>query len=84
MAVVKPVRFGSAAAARGFARLPADVQAALRGKLELHLEAGGGRAKKLQGRDGSRLRAGDYRVIFEETADEIIIVAAGNRRDVYR
>ncbi len=39
--------------------------------------------KKLKGSEASRLRVGDYRVIF--TADSIIltIIKVGHRRDVY-
>ena len=38
---------------------------------------------KLQGRDGYRLRVGDWRVIFYEENGSIIIVAVGHRREVY-
>lgn len=31
-----------------------------------------------------RLRVGDYRVLFDETADTITIHRVGDRRDVYR
>ena len=42
-------------------------------------------AKALQGRDGVRVRVGDYRIIYT-VHDEVLIVAVvtlGHRRDVY-
>ena len=39
--------------------------------------------KRLKGREGLRLRIGDWRVIFDETRDTVIIVAVGHRREVY-
>ncbi len=42
-------------------------------------------ARALQGRDGYRVRVGDYRIIY--TIDDgvllIVVVALGHRRDVY-
>jgi mRNA interferase RelE/StbE len=42
--------------------------------------------RKLTGRDGWRLRAGDYRVIYEidDAARVVRVIAIGHRRDVYR
>mgnify|MGYP001146854820 CR=1 FL=1 len=43
-------------------------------------------ARKLQGRDGYRVRVGDYRILY--TIDDgvllVVIVTVGHRRDVYR
>jgi len=39
---------------------------------------------KLVGFPLYRLRAGDYRVIFSETGEVILIEKIGNRRDVYK
>ena len=43
-------------------------------------------SKKLTGRDARRVRTGNWRVIYEIHDDELLVmvVAAGNRRDVYR
>lgn len=43
-------------------------------------------SKKLTGRDAWRVRTGSWRVIYEIHDDEllVLVVAAGNRRDVYR
>jgi len=44
---------------------------------------GSGDVKRLKGRGGCRLRVGDWRVIFIEDNSSIIIVAVGNRREIY-
>jgi mRNA interferase RelE/StbE len=43
-------------------------------------------SRKLQGRDGYRVRAGDFRVIYaiEDSLLTILVVAIGHRREVYR
>jgi mRNA interferase RelE/StbE len=53
-------------------------------KLHRYAEGGVGDVKTLKGRAGSRLRIGRYRVIFTRTEDEIVVVAVGDRRDIYR
>jgi mRNA interferase RelE/StbE len=42
--------------------------------------------KKLKGRQGWRVRAGDYRIIYEILDRElvVIVVTIGHRREVYR
>jgi mRNA interferase RelE/StbE len=44
---------------------------------------GHGDVKRLKGRDGMRLRIGDWRVIFYEDRGTIVVAAAGHRRDIY-
>jgi mRNA interferase RelE/StbE len=41
---------------------------------------------RLSGRDGWRIRVGDYRVIYEIDSDEreVTVLHVGHRRDVYR
>lgn len=41
--------------------------------------------KKLKGRDGYRIRIGNYRVIYEIFDDKLIIdvIAVGHRKDIY-
>lgn len=43
-------------------------------------------AKKLQGRDGYRLRVGDWRVIYEVNKKEVVIIVlkVAPRGEVYR
>jgi mRNA interferase RelE/StbE len=39
--------------------------------------------KRLQGSTALRLRMGDYRIIFEETVDEVVVTKIGPRGDIY-
>jgi mRNA interferase RelE/StbE len=41
--------------------------------------------KKLKGRNGNRIRVGDYRIIYEIFDSELLIsvVAIGDRKDIY-
>ena len=43
-------------------------------------------SKKLKGRQGWRIRQGDYRVIYEIQDDQLIILVleVGDRKDIYR
>ena len=42
--------------------------------------------KKLKGRDGWRIRIGDYRVIYEihDPALQVLVITVGHRRQVYQ
>jgi len=42
--------------------------------------------KKLTGRDGWRIRSGDYRVIYEidDAGQSVTILHVGHRRDIYK
>lgn len=40
--------------------------------------------KRLQGRDGLRLRVGDWRVIFDENERVVDVIEIGLRGSVYR
>lgn len=52
-------------------------------KLKTYAETGAGDVKALTGIEGSRLRVGSYRVVFVESATEIVVVKIGPRRSVY-
>lgn len=43
-----------------------------------------GDVKKLQGRNGYRLRVGDYRVIFDTDGNILFIELIGNRGEIYK
>jgi mRNA interferase RelE/StbE len=72
------------AARRCLRKLPAKTQHRIKEKLAEYAVSGTGDVLTLRGRKGSRLRIGEYRVIFVETATEIVVLALGHRRDVYR
>ena len=76
-------------AAKSLNKLPRNVAKTIREKLEAiaaNPYADHPNAKKLQGREGYRLRAGDWRVIYEIQNNELVIlvlrVASGG--EVYR
>jgi mRNA interferase RelE/StbE len=53
------------------------------GRLMEFATSGKGDVKRLKGREGSRLRVGDWRVIFYEESGTIVVVAVGHRREIY-
>ncbi len=68
---------------RQWMRLSPDVRRRIDDKLADFAATGHGDVRRLKGRDGARLRIGDWRVIFYEDQETIIIVAVGHRRDIY-
>jgi mRNA interferase RelE/StbE len=74
-------------AQRQLAKLPSDVYERVRDALRaLANEPRPHGCLKLTGRDGWRIRVGQYRVIYEidDTNRSVIILDIGHRRDVYR
>lgn len=69
---------------RFFFNLPEGVRELLTRKLYLFGLTGQGDVKRMAGSDALRLRDGDYRVIFRDTPEGLLILAAGHRRDIYR
>ena len=65
------------------AKLPAADRKAILAKVRRYAETGAGNVTRLQGRPEFRLRQGNYRAIFEETAATITVVGIGHRRDIY-
>lgn len=74
----------TAVAARSFWNLPEQVQEAVLEALRVYALTGEGNVKQMKGGMGLRMRVGDYRIVFDETKEEITILAAGHRREVYR
>jgi mRNA interferase RelE/StbE len=75
-------------ARRHFRKLPAGVQTSIREKLDVLCEApfqSGLDVKKLRGREGYRLRVGDYRVIYRLDSEQLIVevLDVGHRREIY-
>jgi mRNA interferase RelE/StbE len=79
---VKPIAY-TGAAARQRAKLDAKVRARIDAKLEFYAKTGQGDVKRLTGREGARLRVGDWRVIFYEEGGAVIVAAVGHRREIY-
>jgi mRNA interferase RelE/StbE len=71
------------ASTRQWVKLAANVRQRLDKRLTEFAASGKGDVKRLKGRQGSRLRVGDWRVIFYEENDAIIIAAVGHRREIY-
>lgn len=68
-------------------KLPAGVYDAVRDRIRnLGDEPRPHGCKKLVGREGWRVRVGDYRVIYEVDDDlkTVTVLDVGNRRDIYR
>lgn len=79
----------TAQAVKSLLKMPRDVAKRIREKIEQVAEdpfASIPNAKKLQGRPGYRLRVGDWRVIYEIDAGEIVIIVLkiAQRGEVYR
>ena len=79
---MKKIVFTSAAT-RQWVKLSADIRRRIDAKLTTYATNGSGDVKRLKGRGGCRLRVGDWRVVFIEESASIIIVAVGNRKDIY-
>ena len=76
-----------APAKKSLCRLPENVQTRIaRSMLALEANPRPSGVVKLSGRDGWRIRAGDYRVIYaiDDTKKEVVIFAIGHRREIYR
>jgi mRNA interferase RelE/StbE len=71
-------------AARALRRLPEKVQTRIADALNSYAETGEGDVTKLVNKEGARIRVGDYRSIFDETEEEIEVLAVGHRKDIYR
>jgi mRNA interferase RelE/StbE len=64
-------------------KLHPQVRKRINEKLETLAATGTGDIKKLQGRAGSRLRVGDWRAIYYAEGETIVVVAVGNRSEIY-
>jgi mRNA interferase RelE/StbE len=82
---VKKIAY-SGDALKSLRRLPSNDAQRIRNKIEQYAEDPTSQAnntKKLRGRDGLRLRVGDWRVIFDEDEDGIRVLVIGPRGSVY-
>ncbi|HLX13987.1 MAG TPA: type II toxin-antitoxin system RelE/ParE family toxin [Bradyrhizobium sp.] len=79
---MRPIAF-TATSARQWAKLAPDVRSRIDKHLTDFATTGHGDVKRLKGREGMRLRVGDWRVIFYEGQGTVIVAAVGHRRDIY-
>ncbi len=77
-------------ALKSLRRIPSNEAQKIREKIEQYIEQYAGdpaaqvnNVKKLRGRDGFRLRVGDWRVIFQEDKDTISILVIAPRGSAY-
>ena len=66
-------------AAKQFDALPLDAQAAIEQALTRYAISGHGDVKRLSGREGYRMRIGEYRALFDETRTTILALYIGWR-----
>lgn len=79
---VKEITF-TVAATRQWAKLTPAIRKRVDNKLVRYATTGAGDVKSLSGREGARLRVGDWCVIFTEDPTTIIVVAVGHRGEIY-
>jgi mRNA interferase RelE/StbE len=79
---MKPIVF-TAIGARQWSKLSPDVRRRIDGRLTEFAASGHGDVKRLKGRNGMRLRVGEWRVIFYEDQGTIVVAAVGHRREIY-
>ena len=79
---MRPIAF-TAASARQWAKLSPDARSRIDKRLVEFATTGHGDIKRLKGRDGVRLRVGDWRVIFYEDRGTIVVAAVGHQREIY-
>ena len=70
-------------ARRQWMKLPPQTRDRIRSKLEAYFEFGKGDVKKMKGQDGFRLRVGDWRLVFDQEDNAIIVMSVGHRREIY-
>jgi mRNA interferase RelE/StbE len=73
----------TATATRRWLKLSPQVRERISKKLDAFVATGHGDIKKLKGQAGARLRVGDWRVIFYQENETIVVVAVGHRREIY-
>jgi mRNA interferase RelE/StbE len=73
-------------AAKALLKMPTNAAKLIRKKIEQYAsnpESMANNVKKLQGRDGYRLRVGDWRVIFDRDGVVLDILEIGPRGSIY-
>ncbi|MBE0530548.1 MAG: type II toxin-antitoxin system RelE/ParE family toxin [Rhodospirillales bacterium] len=76
----------SKVASRDLSRMPANTARRIASKIRQYAESPASQENnvtKLQGRDGYRLRVGDWRVIFNVDEDGMTVLEIGPRGGIY-
>ncbi|MCB9943467.1 MAG: type II toxin-antitoxin system RelE/ParE family toxin [Geminicoccaceae bacterium] len=74
------------AAIRALRRMPANTSKLVRSKIEAYASDPASRSsnvKPLKGREGVRLRVGDWRVIMDDRGHVLAVLDIGPRGDIY-
>jgi mRNA interferase RelE/StbE len=74
------------AAAKALLKMPANTARLIRRKIEQYasnLDSMANNVRKLQGREGYRLRVGDWRVVFDRDGVVLDILEIGPRGSIY-
>jgi mRNA interferase RelE/StbE len=82
---VKKIAY-SKSALKTLRRIPSNESAKIRAKILQYATDPASQAnnvKKLKGREGFRLRVGDWRVIFDDQGNVLAILEIGPRGDIY-
>ena len=79
---MKEIAF-TGSATRQWLKLSADVRRRLDVRLTRFSRSGQGDVTMLKGRQGARLRVGDWRIIFSVEGNMITVIAVGHRREIY-
>lgn len=70
----------SLAAAKDLDNLPPEPRRLIAAALDRYVLSGQGDIKKLAGREGYRMRVGNYRVLFDEDAQTVLAFYIGKRQ----
>ena len=79
---MKTIAF-TASSTRQWIKLSPEIRKRIDVRLTGFASTGTGDVKRLKGHAGSRLRIGDWRVIFYEEGQTIVVAAVGHRREIY-
>ena len=74
------------AAIRALRRMPANTATLIRTKIEAYAQdpsAQANNVKSLKGREGIRLRVGDWRVIMDDQGNVLAVLDIGSRGGIY-
>jgi mRNA interferase RelE/StbE len=74
------------AAIRALRRMPANTATLIRSKIEAYAQDAGSQAnnvRALKGREGIRLRVGDWRVIMDDQGNVLAVLDIGPRGGIY-